>query len=721
MQDTASARTRARPRPAERLERTAPALARAAIIAGSLWLLSLSLTVGSGSIAAVAGCVAACLLAKLHENNPLLRQLRAVFILLAAAALAMLGLIIAGQIAGGGLVAALFGPIAAFHLAEAIKWLCFSFALVGAMRILAQRSSVGGIVEVLLVASGFTVVLSAHRNGMINRPFFLGDFALSRGLDPATVLLALGCGAVLLLAALLLVEDNRRRLPYHFALFALLCLSLVGYVRSFGLPTPQMTDDLGLTGNNAQARENPFHDGENNTENKQAPVAVAVFRDDYEPAGGAYYFREGAYSQWNGYMLDFTSHPGMDRDLIPAPGAQARETVGGAGRKPVTTTIGTLVPHRSPFGLDTPVALAPAPNPNPLRFKRTWEAHSLVPQFDLNALLGLAAGNPAWPAEVREEYLRLPDDPRYGELAREITGGLRPQYAADPFAQAWAIKTHLDRNGIYSLANEHAYAEDPAASFLFGDLTGYCMHFAFASTYMLRSIGIPARVGIGYSVPAANRAGGSSLLIQAIHGHAWPEIYFEGHGWVIVDPAPQQTLVDMTTDPQNELQQLLGDMLRGDAAFEEFLTKQAGFTIDWRLARNAALSLLAALVLAGYAVKLYRLWIPALAGRPAQHRLSYRAALDQLAAVGIRRRFGESREAFARRVGALAPALQALTAAHLAHALGGHRPSPANTGSLAGEDWRGMRRKVGAEIRAGTSAGKRLLAMLDPFSWLRAK
>ncbi len=691
------------------------ALARAAIIAGSYWLLSLSLTVATGSFAAVAGCIAACVLTGLPGRENPLKHLRTPVILIAAALLALAGMIAGSLITGSSPVASLFGPVAAFHLAEGVKWLCFSFALTGAVRVLAVRSSAGGIIEVLLVATGFVIILSAHRNGMINRPFFLGDFALSRGLDPATILLVLGCGAVLCLSALLLVEENRRRLPYHFALFGLLCLSLIGYVQTFGLPTPQMTDDLGLTGNSAQRRENPFHDGENNTENKQAPVAIVVFRDDYEPDGGAYYFRESAYSQWNGYMLDFASHPEMDRDLIPAPGAPARETVASEGRKPVSTTIGTLVPHRSPFGLVAPVAMENAPNPNNLRFKRTWDAHSLAPDFDLNELFGLAAGNPRWPEEVREEYLRLPDDPRYGELAREITGGLQPRYAADPFAQAWAVKTYLDRNGIYSLANEHAYADDPAASFLFGDLTGYCMHFAFASTYMLRSLGIPARVGIGYSVPAANRAGGSSLLIQAIHGHAWPEIHFEGYGWVIVDPAPQRTLVDMTTDPQNELQQLLGDMLRGEEAFAEFLQQQAGFAINWQWLGHALPALLAALVLAGYAVKLYRLWIPGLAGFGPQHRLSYRAALDQLAAVGIRRRFGESREDFARRAGGGAPALETLTMWHLAQALGGRGGRPEDS------DWSGMRRRLGAEIRRNTGAGKRALAALHPFSWLYSR
>ena len=692
-----------------------PALARAAIIAGSYWLLSLSLTVSTGSFAAVAGCMAACVLVGPQERDSPLKRLRTTVIMFAAALLAAMGMIAAGIITGSSFIATLFGPVTAFHLAEGVKWLSFSFALTGAVRVMAVRSSAGGIIEVLLVATGFVIILSAHRNGMINRPFFLGDFALSRGLDPATVLLVLGCGAVLCLSALLLVEENRRRLPYHFAVFGLLCLSLIGYVQTFGLPTPRMTDDLGLTGNSAQQRENPFHDGENNTENKQAPVAVVVFRDDYEPDGGAYYFRESAYSQWNGYMLDFTSHPEMDQDLIPAPGAPPRETVSDEGRRLVSTTIGTLTPHRSPFGLDAPIAFENAPNPDNLRFKRTWDAHSLVPEFDLNDMVGLPAGDPDWPEEVRQEYLRLPDNPRYGELAREIIGDLRPQYAADAFARAWTIKSWLDRNGIYSLANEHAYAEDPAASFLFGDLTGYCMHFAFASTYLLRSLGIPARVGIGYAVPAANRAGGSALLIQAIHGHAWPEIYFEGYGWVIVDPAPRRTLVDMTTDPQNELQQLLGDMLRGEAAFEEFLQEQAGLTINWQLVLGALPALLAALVLASYAVKFYRLWIPAAAGLAGQHRLSYRAALDQLAALGIRRRFGESREAFARRASVTAPALEALTAWHLAHALGERPPS------LGIDDWSGMRRRLSAEIRGTTNVGKRILAILNPFSWLRAK
>ncbi len=180
--------------------------------------------------------------------------------------------------------------------------------------------------------------------------------------------------------------------------------------------------------------------------------------------------------------------------------------------------------------------------------------------------------------------------------------------------RAWTIKRYLDENGIYSLKNAHAAEPDPAASFLFGDLTGYCVHFAFSAVYLYRSLGIPARVGVGYSVPASNRAGGSSLLIQAIHGHAWPEVYFEDVGWVIIDPAPQQTLVDMTTDPQDNLQQLLGEMLRNDSSFEQFMNAQRESTFDplaslRQIGRYLAI-VAALIVMFGYLAKIQRRFAP---------------------------------------------------------------------------------------------------------------
>ena len=696
---------------------------RAAIIASSFWVLSLSLTVLSGSVAAFAGCVLACYLMDSGLRRPPLLHLRAIALILAAIAFCLAGLLLARLITSTQLFVNITSPIFAFNAAEFLKWLVFSASLTAILRILAKRTSYGAVIEILFVATAFVITLSAHRNGMIHRPFFIGDFALVRGIDPSTILMAFGCAAVLSLAALLMVENTQRRLPYHFAVLGVLCFSLLVYIRMFGLPTPQLTDDLGLTGQeqvgNSAQRDNPFRDGENDASDKEAPVAVVVFRDDYEPINGSYYFRESAYSEFRGTMLDFTTRDDMDQDLIESftntrsESAQLPQALD--QHTPVRMTIGMLVAHRSPFGLESPIAYENVANPNNLRFKRTYDAYSLAPEYDFNYMLGRETGRADWSDEVRQKYLELPDDPRYKELAESLMADLRPEYADDPFAKAWLVKTYLDENGIYSLKNEHAYADDPAASFLFGDLTGYCMHFSFAATYMFRALGIPARVGIGYSVPASNRAGGSSLLIQAIHGHAWPEIYFRDVGWVIVDPAPQQTLVDMTTDPQNELQQLLGDMLRDDASFEDFLESQQTSFIDLQVLLNTLYALALLIVLSGYSVKFYRLWIPAHVAADKQYRIGYRAALDKLSAVGIYRRYGESREQFARRASRIAPSITALTDAHLRSALGAASTSDSPT------QWHTLRSGIDQELRAGIATTRRMLAALNPFSWLMTR
>jgi len=701
-----------------------PTSLRAAIIASSYWALSLSLTVASGSVASFIGCLFACYLIDLGIHRSPLKKLRTFTISLMSLSFLLLGLLLASMVTSTSLLSELTSPIFSFNTGEFIKWLAVSASLTVCLRVLAQRTNFGPVVEILFVAIAFVVTLSAHRNGMIHRPFVIGDYALTRGIDPSSILMAFGCGAVLSLAALLMIENNHRRLPYHFTVLGLLCFSLLFYVRLFGLPTPQLTDDLGLTGQeqegNGNQRENPFRDSENNADDKEAPVAVVVFRDDYEPLNGSYYFRESAYSQFNGTLLDFTKRGDMDQDLIKnftnsrietnqLPKAEDQRTL-------VHASIGMLISHRTPFGLESPVAYEDTANPNNLRFKRTYDTYSQAPKYDFDYLIGRELGRADWSAEVWEEYLELPDDPRYKELAENLITDLKPEYTNDPFAKAWAIKTYLDESGIYSLKNEHAYETDPAGSFLFGDLTGYCMHFSFAATYMFRSLGIPARVGIGYAVPASNKAGGSSLLIQAVHGHAWPEIYFRDIGWVIVDPAPQQTLVDMTTDPQNNLQQLLGDMLRNDASFDDFLQSQQASPINLQLILNALYALILATLLSAYTIKFYRIWIPSRAATDKQYRLSYRAMLDQLAAVGLHRQFGESREQFALRVEEVAPTMQKLTNQHLALTLGSQ-----DKGSIDAAKWAELRKKIAQEIGRNTQTWKRVAAWVNPFSWLLSK
>lgn len=710
-----------------------PTSLRAAIMAAAWWVLSLPLTTVGGSVAAATGCILASFLVDARASHPVLRTLRhSALLALAAAGLALVSLL-TWSMTASALLTSLLGALPTWQAAQALWW--FTAALLGTalLRHLALQRPTARLLEILFVAAAFVIALAAHRQGMIHRPYFIGDFALIRGIDPSSILLATGCAAVLCLSALLMVENDHRRLPYHFALLGLLCFALLAWIQWFGMPTPSLTDDLGLTGSSnrqsaGSASENPFSDGENSPEDREAPVAIVLFRDDYSPDEGIYYFRESAYSQYNGRMLATATDPALDRDLMdhPRTGASSVEERIPArdNRREVRTTVGLLTEHRRPFGLDTPASYSEAPNPNTLRFQRTYDVVSLVPQFSFPDLLGQDSGAPDWSVAQWEQYLAMPDDPRYESLARELIADVRPEFADDPYARAMAIKQYLDENGIYSLENEHADEQDPAASFLFGDLTGYCVHFAYAATYLYRSIGIPARVGVGYAVPEANRSGGSALLVQAVHGHAWPEIYLEGRGWVIVDPSPSRTLVDMSMDPQDDLQQMLGDMLRADPSLASYTDSLAEDSLSLNSLLRAVAALAALLVLSGWTVRIVRQLIPMFCPTEQLYRHGYRAALDTLASHGITRDRGQSREAFARQLATRLPAFAAISDAHLAGALGSHRHHSAALLMQRGADseaWQQQLRELNQQLRQSVPFWRRVTGTLHPCPWLLAR
>lgn len=70
--------------------------------------------------------------------------------------------------------------------------------------------------------------------------------------------------------------------------------------------------------------------------------------------------------------------------------------------------------------------------------------------------------------------------------------------------------------------------------------TGYCVHFASAMAVMSRALDIPARVIVGFQPGTPQfRDGEFSHFEVTTHDlHAWPELYFEGVGWVRFEPTP---------------------------------------------------------------------------------------------------------------------------------------------------------------------------------------
>ncbi|MFC4069074.1 transglutaminase-like domain-containing protein [Actinoplanes subglobosus] len=110
--------------------------------------------------------------------------------------------------------------------------------------------------------------------------------------------------------------------------------------------------------------------------------------------------------------------------------------------------------------------------------------------------------------------------------------------AGAPYDRAVAIETFLAEHyrHVADAPSGHAYPN--LRHFLFGrrDIGGQkgtSEQFAAAFAVLARLTGLPSRVVVGFSVPAA---GGSVTAGDAL---AWPEIYFDGLGWMAFDPMPK--------------------------------------------------------------------------------------------------------------------------------------------------------------------------------------
>ena len=639
-------------------------------------------------------------------------------------------------------LARLLGAVGGAVAAEVAGALALAAPAAFGLRSFARRGSSGALLEVAAAGSAFAAAFAVHRGGMLHRPLGLGDFAWARGIDPAALFLVLGALATLGLSLLLMLERRPRRLGLQIAsLCALLALLLLG-IWVVGLPAPQTPEGLGLAGeplpapDATQQQQRERRPGRERREppsrslddlsfrddygggRSNAPVAVVVLHDDYAPPGGVFYFRQTAFSEFDGRRLAQSQRDDLDRDVVrffPARPTPMDGPVPGRGsRSLVRISVGLLVDHVRPFALDTPVLFAPEQRGAALRFQRAYRAESLVLETPIEALLGVEPrADRAGEIPDLRSYLGGPDDARYAALGREIASSLLPAYREDPVALGLAVKDYLEREGIYSLRSQHASASDPTGSFLFGDRTGYCVHFAHAAAYLLRGLGVPTRVATGYAIPERDRGSGSALLLRGMNAHAWAELYLPGAGWLVVDAWPRRTENPPPPPPDPDLQRMLGEMLREQLSGDEQQAWQEPPLSVGELGRGLALALLA-LLLAGFAVRLARRGAPGLAPRGARERLRFVAVLDALAEAGLARRRGETRERFAARAARVAPSFSALTGLRLARNLG--RGSP---GEL--EASRGLARAVRSELRRGVPLWRRWLGRAHPFIWWRVR
>jgi hypothetical protein len=102
---------------------------------------------------------------------------------------------------------------------------------------------------------------------------------------------------------------------------------------------------------------------------------------------------------------------------------------------------------------------------------------------------------------------------------------------------ARALQDHL-RTFEYSLAVQRGHSEDALEDFLFTTKVGYCEQFAGAFAAMARSLGIPARVAVGFTPGDEDPDDPGLYRVRGEYAHAWPEVFIAGAGWVAYEPTP---------------------------------------------------------------------------------------------------------------------------------------------------------------------------------------
>jgi len=139
-------------------------------------------------------------------------------------------------------------------------------------------------------------------------------------------------------------------------------------------------------------------------------------------------------------------------------------------------------------------------------------------------------------------YTFMPGNDKFksiSDLAHKIT-----DTAHTAVDKVIAIRNYFyskDENGdrLYKYTDNPGIPDLPNASkllyFLNENHKGYCAYFAGATLFMLRSLGIPSRIAVGFLTEDRSDKNKGWYWYYANQAHAWVQVYFPGYGWLDFD------------------------------------------------------------------------------------------------------------------------------------------------------------------------------------------
>lgn len=166
------------------------------------------------------------------------------------------------------------------------------------------------------------------------------------------------------------------------------------------------------------------------------------------------------------------------------------------------------------------------------------EQYTVVSQAPDITAQDLQEAESPYPTWIADRYLSLENVPeRVQQTARDVVAEVG---AETRYQKARAIEAYL-RQFRYDLQVPSLPRNTDLVEYLLFDTgAGFCDHTASAMVVMLRAVGVAARYASGYNQGYYDHYRGG-WVVQEVNAHAWPEVYFPGHGWIEFEPTPSQS------------------------------------------------------------------------------------------------------------------------------------------------------------------------------------
>jgi transglutaminase-like putative cysteine protease len=256
------------------------------------------------------------------------------------------------------------------------------------------------------------------------------------------------------------------------------------------------------------------------------------------------------------YTISLTSEPQEDQKLpadVEAAAAQLRQAAS-SGVLSASQISSSLPPGFKTVGLELkgssiaavkiqrePPAAADVTalrTPYLLRPPTEYTVTSSVSQATANEL---AASNAPLPDWVQEHYLALP--PTLPQRVRQLAASIiLTSEAHSAYAKTVAIQDYLRQLTYRQDIKAPPLDMDGVDYFLFISKAGYSEYFASAMVVMLRSMGVPARLAVGFVSdeldPENTDPEKTVYVVRDSHAHGWVEVFFPEYGWVDFEPTP---------------------------------------------------------------------------------------------------------------------------------------------------------------------------------------